>query len=107
MRAKIQLYIHYGIFSGVCVDLAVKSWNLHILMDFCDAGSLSRLICDHQKCFRWSLRCSLARDISCAVDFVHSKGIMHRDLTSMVSGVAFAIGENFVNWNMKKLVTEV
>ncbi|VDK69689.1 unnamed protein product [Litomosoides sigmodontis] len=70
-------------FRGVCVDLSDKSWNLHILMDFCDAGSLSRLICDHQKHFRWSLRCSLARDISCAMDFVHSKGIMHRDLTSM------------------------
>uniref|UniRef100_A0A0R3RVZ9 Protein kinase domain-containing protein n=1 Tax=Elaeophora elaphi TaxID=1147741 RepID=A0A0R3RVZ9_9BILA len=70
-------------FRGVCVDLAEKSWNLHILMDFCDAGSLSRLICDHQKYFRWSLRCSLARDISYAMDFVHSKGIMHRDLTSM------------------------
>ncbi|KAM3719969.1 Dual specificity testis-specific protein kinase [Dirofilaria immitis] len=70
-------------FRGVCVDLAEKSWNLHILMDFCDAGSLSRLICNHQKYFRWNLRCSLARDISCAMDFVHSKGIMHRDLTSM------------------------
>ncbi|CAG9531852.1 unnamed protein product [Cercopithifilaria johnstoni] len=70
-------------FRGVCVDLSEKSWNLHILMDFCDAGSLSRLICDHQKCFRWNLRCSLARDISYAMNFVHSKGIMHRDLTSM------------------------
>ncbi|OZC06747.1 kinase domain protein [Onchocerca flexuosa] len=70
-------------FRGVCVDLTEKSWNLHILMDFCDAGSLSRLICDHQKYFEWSLRCSLARDISYAMDFVHSKGIMHRDLTSM------------------------
>ncbi|KAK6102758.1 Protein kinase domain family protein [Brugia pahangi] len=70
-------------FRGVCVDLAEKSWNLHILMDFCDGGSLSRLICDHQKYFRWSLRCSLARDISYAMDFVHSRGIMHRDLTSM------------------------
>uniref|UniRef100_A0A1I7W3F2 TKL/LISK/TESK protein kinase n=1 Tax=Loa loa TaxID=7209 RepID=A0A1I7W3F2_LOALO len=70
-------------FRGVCVDLAEKSWNLHILMDFCDAGSLSRLICDHQKHFRWNLRCSLARDISYAMDFVHTKGIMHRDLTSM------------------------
>ncbi|VDK83937.1 unnamed protein product [Onchocerca ochengi] len=70
-------------FRGVCVDLTEKSWNLHILMDFCDAGSLNRLICDHQKYFEWSLRCSLARDISYAMDFVHSKGIMHRDLTSM------------------------
>ncbi|KAL3993556.1 Protein kinase domain family protein [Acanthocheilonema viteae] len=70
-------------FRGVCVDLSEKSWNLHILMDFCDAGSLSRLICDHQKYFGWSLRCSLAGDIAYAMDFVHSKGIMHRDLTSM------------------------
>lgn len=75
----------YLYFSGVCVDSAEKSWNLHILMDFCDTGSLSRLICDHQRCFPWSLRCTLARDISYAMDYVHSKNIMHRDLTSMVS----------------------
>lgn len=88
-------------FSGVCVDLSEKSWSLHILMDFCDAGSLSRLICDHQKYFRWSLRCSLARDISYAMDFVHSKGIMHRDLTSMVCTITFIININLLDFEIK------
>ncbi|VDN02660.1 unnamed protein product [Thelazia callipaeda] len=70
-------------FRGVCVDLTEKSWNLHILMDFCDAGSLNRLICNRQERFGWHLRYSLARDISYAMDFMHAKKIMHRDLTSM------------------------
>ncbi|VDO10119.1 unnamed protein product [Brugia timori] len=88
-------------FRGVCVDLAEKSWNLHILMDFCDGGSLSRLICDHQKYFRWSLRCSLARDISYAMDFVHSRGIMHRDLTSMN-----VLLQKVANGNLKAVVAD-
>lgn len=72
--------------SGVCVDVDPSEgvWNLHILVDYCDGGSLSRLICDKQRAFPWLLRCNLAKDISCAMNYVHSKNIMHRDLTSMV-----------------------
>uniref|UniRef100_A0A915PH10 Protein kinase domain-containing protein n=1 Tax=Setaria digitata TaxID=48799 RepID=A0A915PH10_9BILA len=88
-------------FRGVCVDLAENSWDLHILMDFCDGGSLSRLICDHQKYFHWSLRCNLARDISYAMAFVHSKGIMHRDLTSMN-----VLLQKVVNGGLKAVVAD-
>lgn len=82
-----QLTRHPNIlaFRGVCVDIDPTEglWNLHILVDYCDGGSLSRLICNTQKVFPWRLRCSLARDIACAMQYVHSKSIMHRDLTSM------------------------
>ncbi|VDD91009.1 unnamed protein product [Enterobius vermicularis] len=72
-------------FRGVCVDIDPSGglWNLHILVDYCDGGSLNRLICDTQRVFPWRLRCSLGRDIACAMLYVHSKNIMHRDLTSM------------------------
>ncbi|VDM46685.1 unnamed protein product [Toxocara canis] len=72
-------------FRGVCVEVDPSEglWNLHILVDYCDGGSLNRLICDRQRTFPWRLRCNLAKDISCAMSYVHSKNIMHRDLTSM------------------------
>ena len=71
----------------MCVDVDPDEglWNLQILVDYCDGGSLNRLICDTQRIFSWKLRCSLGRDISCAMKYVHSKNIMHRDLTSMVT----------------------
>uniref|UniRef100_F1KUA5 Dual specificity testis-specific protein kinase 2 n=1 Tax=Ascaris suum TaxID=6253 RepID=F1KUA5_ASCSU len=82
-----QLTSHSNLlaFRGVCVDVDPSEgvWNLHILVDYCDGGSLSRLICDKQRAFPWLLRCNLAKDISCAMNYVHSKNIMHRDLTSM------------------------
>uniref|UniRef100_A0A914ZLK9 Protein kinase domain-containing protein n=2 Tax=Parascaris univalens TaxID=6257 RepID=A0A914ZLK9_PARUN len=82
-----QLTSHSNIlaFRGVCVDVDPSEgmWNLHILVDYCDGGSLSRLIIDKQRAFPWLLRCNLAKDISCAMNYVHSKNIMHRDLTSM------------------------
>uniref|UniRef100_A0A0N5AI48 Protein kinase domain-containing protein n=1 Tax=Syphacia muris TaxID=451379 RepID=A0A0N5AI48_9BILA len=82
-----QLTYHPNIlaFRGACVDIDPNEglWNLHILVDYCDGGSLNRLICNTQKVFPWQLRCSLGRDIACAMLYVHSKDIMHRDLTSM------------------------
>ncbi|MFH4978024.1 hypothetical protein AB6A40_004733 [Gnathostoma spinigerum] len=82
-----QLASHPNIlgFRGVCVDVtpAEGLWNLHILVDYCDCGSLSRLICNNQLAFPWRLRYSLARDIACAMLHVHLNNVMHRDLTSM------------------------
>lgn len=77
------------------MDTAEGLWNLHILVDFCDGGSLSRLICDTQRVFAWRLRVILARDIACAMDYVHSKSIMHRDLTSMVSSLSILFHQAF------------
>ncbi len=71
-------------FSGVCVDSTQTCWNLHMLVDFCDGGSLFRLILDLEDPFRWRQRCSLALDIAKGMEYVHGQGYMHRDLTSMV-----------------------
>uniref|UniRef100_A0A0N4UIC4 Protein kinase domain-containing protein n=1 Tax=Dracunculus medinensis TaxID=318479 RepID=A0A0N4UIC4_DRAME len=70
-------------FSGVCIDSCSGTWNMHILVDFCDGGSLNRLITDRSRSFSWKMRFALAKDISAAMCFVHSKNVMHRDLTSM------------------------
>lgn len=59
-------------------------WQLNLLVDFCDAGSLQQLILNTKKPFPWLQRCSIALDICRALDYVHRQGYMHRDLTSMV-----------------------
>uniref|UniRef100_A0A914VFW3 dual-specificity kinase n=1 Tax=Plectus sambesii TaxID=2011161 RepID=A0A914VFW3_9BILA len=70
-------------YRGVCVDSTQTCWNLHMLVDFCDGGSLSRLILDLEDPFRWRQRCSLALDVAKGMEYVHGQGYVHRDLTSM------------------------
>jgi protein kinase 2 len=55
-----------------------------MLVDYCDGGSLSRLILQFETQFPWRQRCMLTLDIARGMEYVHDKGYMHRDLTSMV-----------------------
>ncbi|VDK42147.1 unnamed protein product [Anisakis simplex] len=64
-------------------ERSTSLWNLHILVDYCDVGSLNRFICDKKRLFPWHLRLKFAKQIACGMSYVHSKNIMHRDLTSM------------------------
>ncbi|KRY36711.1 Dual specificity testis-specific protein kinase 2 [Trichinella spiralis] len=66
-------------FRGVCVDAG----KLHALTEFCEAGSLAHLISSDQwSRFRWSVRIGVALDISRGMEYIHSCGYIHRDLTS-------------------------
>ncbi|CAJ0945920.1 unnamed protein product, partial [Mesorhabditis belari] len=69
--------------KGVCIERSKYGWDVHLLTDYCSGGSLQRLILDHPRAMKWSERVSYAIDISSAMEYIHSKGIIHRDLTSM------------------------
>lgn len=68
----------------MCVQRTHINWQLNLLVDFCDAGSLQQLILNYDKPFPWQQRCLIAINVCKAMSYVHSLGFMHRDLTSMV-----------------------
>ncbi|KAJ1366100.1 hypothetical protein KIN20_026693 [Parelaphostrongylus tenuis] len=69
---------------GVCVVVAEDGyWDMHLLMDYCDGGSLSKLILDRATFFPWCQRVRYSLDIALAMQYLHSEAIIHRDLTSM------------------------
>lgn len=47
-------------------------------------GSLEQLISDKFRELSWPVRIRLACDVAKGLKYVHSRGIMHRDLTSKV-----------------------
>jgi len=70
-------------FCGLCIDRSDSHWSVHLLVDFCDRGSLQSLILSTDRDFPWLQRCLIAMDVANAMRFVNSCGFMHRDLTSM------------------------
>ncbi|KAI1727572.1 protein tyrosine kinase domain-containing protein [Ditylenchus destructor] len=81
----LRLLVHPNILRsrGICVQRTGLQWQLNLLVDFCDGGSLQQLILNAQRQFPWLQRCLIALEICRAMHFVHSRGFMHRDLTSM------------------------
>ncbi len=74
----------------MAVDCSVDGWSVHMLVEFCDGGSLERVILARDRSLLWKDRNSIALDIAQGMAYVHSQGYMHRDLTSSVSHL-FAI----------------
>ncbi|KAE9548307.1 hypothetical protein FO519_008483 [Halicephalobus sp. NKZ332] len=70
-------------FCGLCIDRDDSHWSVHLLVDFCDRGSLQSLILSTDRDFPWLQRCLILMDVANAMRFVNSRGYMHRDLTSM------------------------
>lgn len=71
-------------FRGMCISVNVEGqWDANVLVAYCGGGSLARMILDTQKQFTWHRRVRYARDIANAMRYIHSKRIIHRDLTSM------------------------
>ncbi|CAB3411001.1 unnamed protein product [Caenorhabditis bovis] len=72
---------------GICIsrgDCGTNDgkWDANLLVTYCEGGSLASLVLDRTLHLSWQRRVRYALDIARAMEYIHSQGIIHRDLTS-------------------------
>ncbi|XP_030848247.1 LIM domain kinase 1 isoform X2 [Strongylocentrotus purpuratus] len=71
---------HYHVLKFIGVLYRDKRLNL--VTEFVGGGTLENIISDLDKPFPWLQRINAARDIASGMSYLHSMGIIHRDLNS-------------------------
>lgn len=71
-----------------------KEEELHIVTEYISGGHLRQYLKDDRVFLPWALRVQIATDVACGMAYLHSKGIIHRDLKSK----NLLVGDN---WRVK------
>ncbi|KAL6076117.1 Nucleolar protein NOP5, putative, expressed [Balamuthia mandrillaris] len=64
------------------MGLCIETDDMYIITEFISGGDLRSKLKDTSVEMDWNLRVSIARDVALALNYLHSKNIMHRDLKS-------------------------
>jgi len=76
------------------MGLCIETDDMYIITEFISGGDLRSKLKDKTVEMDWRLRTEILRDIALAMNYLHSKNIMHRDLKSH----NLLVGEN---WKVK------
>ncbi|CAG7733566.1 unnamed protein product [Allacma fusca] len=64
------------------IGVLYKERKLHLITEYVRGGSLRELIQNIHRPLSWKQRTLFAHDIACGVAYLHSMGVIHRDLSS-------------------------
>lgn len=76
------------------IGIAVHEGALFIITEYVDNGNLRKFLKDPKISMPWAMRVNLAHDIACAMAYLHSRNVIHRDLKSK----NLLVGDN---WRLK------
>jgi serine/threonine protein kinase len=64
------------------MGLSRNQTDVYIITEYISGGDLRKILKDETKEMSWILRAKIATDVAYAMTFLHSKGLIHRDLKS-------------------------